>query len=194
MDTPKEEVRPKVERVIDTEVKTKKKSLGRKMAETFITDDIENVKSYIFFDVIVPTIKNAISDAITNGVDMLLFGETRTSRRASSLSGLNQKTSYSSYYNKSKTESTGRSVINRERYSADDVILGTRGEAEEVLNAMLDILDEYHVVSVADLYDLIGKTTNYMDNKYGWVDLSRAKIEPTRDGYFIRLPRTELIN
>ena len=76
-------------------------------------------------------------------------------------------------------------------YDYEDVILETRREAEEVLNRMEDLIDSYGVVSVADLYDLVGISGNYTDNKYGWMNLRSAGIERTRDGYMLLLPKVK---
>ena len=59
---------------------------------------------------------------------------------------------------------------------------------------MDDILEKYGMVSVADLYDLVGVTGNYTDNKYGWTNLSNAEIVRVRDGYQIKLPRARVLD
>ena len=54
---------------------------------------------------------------------------------------------------------------------------------------MDELIDQYGVVSVGDLYDLVGVTGAYTDNNYGWTDLRTASVVRTRDGYMIKLPR-----
>ena len=75
------------------------------------------------------------------------------------------------------------------RYSYDTITLDTRGEAEEVLARMDEIIDTYKMVRVADFYDLVGVTGNYTDNKYGWTNIRNAEVIRVRDGYRIKLPR-----
>ncbi len=180
-----------VEKVVQGQVQTRKKSPGRKFAETFLSDDIENVKGYLLFDVVVPTIKDTISNVISSGVDMLLFGE---SRGGGSHKDRGPYVSYSSYYNKKEKRQT--SERSRNRHDFRDIILDSRGEAEEVLSNMVDILYDFGEVSVADLYDLCGiSNSNWTDNKYGWTDLSGASVKRARGGgYLIDLPRAEQIN
>ena len=61
---------------------------------------------------------------------------------------------------------------------------------EEVLDKMFELLDTYQFVSVADLYDLVGVTGNYTDNKYGWTNLRGAEPVRMRDGgYALKLPK-----
>lgn len=45
-------------------VKVKKKNGFEKLAGTFVPDDVDNVKSYIMQDIIVPAIKDVILDAV----------------------------------------------------------------------------------------------------------------------------------
>ena len=47
----------RVEKVISGTVKSKKKSEMQKFADVFISEDVNNVKSYIVMDVLVPAIK-----------------------------------------------------------------------------------------------------------------------------------------
>ena len=65
----------------------------------------------------------------------------------------------------------------------------TSGEAEEVLSRMDELIDTYGVVSVADLYDLIGKSCEYTDNKYGWTNIRNAEPIRVYNGYMLKLPK-----
>lgn len=76
-----------------------------------------------------------------------------------------------------------------DKFDIIEPIFATRRDAEEILNYMGDLIDEYRFVTVADLYDLIGVSGNYTDNKYGWTDISNAEIVRVRDGYMIKLPK-----
>lgn len=60
---------------------------------------------------------------------------------------------------------------------------------------MNDIISQYGVVSVLDLYDLADVSTdNYAANKYGWTDISGCKAIRVRDGYILKLPRALPLN
>lgn len=178
----------KVEKIISGNAKAKKKSEFSKFADVFVSEDAGNVKSYILMDVLVPAVKKAISDIVTNGIDMLLYGETGVHKR----NGASSKVSYRSYYDRSNRSSS--SSRTRSGYSYDDIILDNRGEAEEVLSRMDEIVATYGTVSVADLYDLVGITGAYTDNKYGWTDIRNASVVRVRDGYMIKLPRALPLN
>lgn len=171
----------KVEKVVKGKVKVKKKGELGKFAEMFISEDAGDVKSYILMDVIVPLIKKGISDT----VDMILYGGSGSgSRRGSS------KVSYSSYYDRRDSDRrAAHSTVRTGRYDFDSIVLESRGEAEEVLDRLCELIDTYKVASVADLYDLVGVDFEYTDNKYGWTNLRNAEVVRVRDGYTLKLPK-----
>lgn len=176
----------KIEKVVKGKVRTKPKSGIRKLSDVFISEDAANVKSYIVMDVLVPAVKKAISDIVRDGIDMILYGDTKN-RQSSSTSSY---VSYRDYSNRDKDRfSDSRDSRTRSGYNHDDIILETRGEAEEVLTRMDELIDTYGVVSVADLYDLIGKSCEYTDNKYGWTNIRNAEPIRVRDGYMLKLPK-----
>ena len=167
----------KIEKIVTGNVKTKKKSGLVKFFRGFISDDIKDIKTYLFTDVVVPTIKKSIWDV----VDMVLYGGK--SSRSRNYGG--SRVSYRDYYDEPKRTAT-RVVAS---YSYEDVILETRGEAEEVLDQLVALIDRYQTVSVADLYDLVGIAKDYTSNKYGWTNLATADVVRVRDGYMLKLPR-----
>lgn len=179
----------RVGKVISGAAKSKKKGKIQKLAGVFITEDVRNVKSYVFLEVIVPAIKKAISDVVTNGIDMIFYGEPGKSRRNSTAA----KVSYGKYYNGDYEPS--RRNLPKSGFNYDDIIFENRGDAESVLDAMNDIISQFEVVSVGDLYDLAGVSTdNFTVNKYGWTDIRGCKVKRIRDGYILELPRAMPIN
>lgn len=180
----------KVEKVVSGKTLTKKKSGIRKLSDTFLSEDVGNVKSYIFSEVLLPAAKKLVSDIVTNGIDMLLYGEIKNKK------GNSSKVSYSRYYDDRRDRSRDyRSPVVRNNFDYDEIIFETRGDAEAVLDAMYDILNQYKVVSVAELYDLASITThNYTCNNYGWIDLRGSSVVRVRDGYILKLPRALAID
>jgi hypothetical protein len=73
----------------------------------------------------------------------------------------------------------------------NEIILATRVEAEEVLDRLFDILNKYQTVSVSDLYELVGITANFTDEKWGWTELRGSQVAKVRNGYLLDLPRPE---
>lgn len=180
----------KVEKVIAGTATFKKKSEIQKITDVFISEDINNVKSYILLDVLVPAIKKAISDIVTNGIDMILYGGTGKTKSNTTAS----KISYRSYYDGGNGRRDYSATRTKTGYNYDDIILDNRGEAEDVLLRMDELISSYGLVSVADLYDLVGITGNYTDNKYGWTDIRSAYTTRVRDGYLLKLPKALPLN
>ena len=170
----------KVQKAV-AKAKIAKKSGVQKIAEAFVSEDIDNVKSYIFLEVIVPAIKDTISKIVTNGIDMFLYGETGHTRKTG------DRTSYNKYYDDSNRK---RSNQPRRRTSDyNDIVIETRGEAEDVLDSMDELIDKYGTVSVSDLNDLVGRSGEFTDCDYGWTDIRNAQVIRVRDGYKLKLPR-----
>lgn len=182
----------KVEAVITGAAKTRKKGEMQKFADVFIAEDANNVKSYILMDVIVPAVKKAISDIVTTGIDMILYGEAGRSKK----NGTASKMSYQNYYDQGADRVRAGSAGNRRNTpDYDDILFDTRGDAEAVLDAMNDIISQYGTVSVSDFYDLARvPNDNFTMNRYGWTNISGATAVRVRDGYILKLPRAIPLN
>ena len=181
----------KVEAVITGKAKTRKKGEMQKFADVFIAEDTNNVKSYILMEVIIPAVKKAISDIVTTGIDMILYGEAGRSRK----NGAASKVSYRNYYEQESGRTRAGSAGRRSSFDYDDVIFDTRGDAEAVLDAMNDIISQYGTVSVSDFYDLARvPNDNYTMNRYGWTNIGGATAVRVRDGYILKLPRAISLN
>ena len=178
----------KLEKVVNGETKTRKKSEVKKFANIFVPEDAENIKSFIVTDVIIPGIKNAIADVVS----IALFGEVGRLGRGG---GKGSKISYQKYYRDDRDDRRDYGRPRASGFDYDDILFETRGDADMVLDQMESAIANYGIVSVADLYDLAGITCrSYTANKYGWTDIRTAKVVRTRDGYILQLPRTVQIN
>lgn len=170
-------------KVISGSAKIKKKSDIRKFTDIFIAEDLQSVKDYILWDVLIPYAKDTIEDII----HVMLRGKDNVSSRRKTAGS---RISYGRYYEKNERREY---ESNRARPAFDygDIIFESRGDAEVVLMAMDEALQKFGVVSVGDLYDLAEvSTTNYAVNKYGWTDIHSATVVGNpRDGYRIKLPR-----
>ena len=82
----------------------------------------------------------------------------------------------------------------RGRFRYEDIIFPNRGEAEKVLDKMEELIDYYGLVSVADLYELVGLAGDYPDNKYGWTSIRSAEVMRVRNGYILKLPKAIVLD
>lgn len=182
----------KVERVTRTEVVKRKKPLGKRFAETFLGGDARGVGSYVMLDVLLPAFKDMVADAMTMGVEKMLWGEARSrSRTGARVGGL---VGGGVNYNKIGSGSWRPDPRSpRSARDADEYIIETRVEAEHVLDSMVKLMEKYDQVTVSDLKDLVGETAAYTDNKWGWTDLRGADIRRIREGYLLKLPPADTL-
>lgn len=189
-DIPKKEAesaKPKTEPIVTTPAIVKKKTGLRKFKEDFIESEISDVKESIFMDIILPAIKNTISDGIATFVDMMLFGDTGRPRGRQSVRG--GRVSYSSMYDSNPRNKIQTSRPSRVRVGQiDDVILASRVDAERVIRHLQDYIEEYGLAPVSELYDSVGYDTSWTDHSYGWEDISGYSITRVRDGFLLEMP------
>lgn len=180
----------RVDKVITGDAITRKKPLGRRIAETFTGEDVHSVGGYVLFEVMLPALKTMISDAASQGVERMLFGDSRPASRIGSRS-VNGYTSYNRISQAPSMSGAGpRALSQRARATHDfrEIILETRGQAEVVMERLGDLIAQYGVATVADLYELVGVTGSFTDDKWGWPDLREAGIRRVRDGFLMMLP------
>lgn len=175
----------RVEKVINGPVKIKKKNEIRKLADVFISEDVTNVKSYVVMDVLIPAIKKAIVDIVTDGVHMIFYGGTKRNgvSRGDKISYVDYSKRGGSDYSRVGGSDTHTS------YSSDVFTFETRAEAEEMLAQMDGLVEKYGMVRVLDLYDMVGKTCDHTAHKYGWTSTRSAEVVRVRDGYVVKMPR-----
>lgn len=174
----------RMEKVVKGNVKTRKKSALSKAAGEFVSEDARNVGDYIVRDVLLPAAKKAISDIVTDGIQMILYGSTQPKSKSN--------VSYVSYdrsYRSSDRFANSANRVRRCAYDFDDYIFESSSEADEVLSAMDDAIERYGMVSIADYCDLVGVSSQFTDGKYGWTNLRQASVQRVRDGWVIKLPR-----
>lgn len=187
----------KIDQVTQGEVIRRKKPLGKRFKETFFGGDAKGVWGYVTMDVLIPAAKDMIADATTQAIERMVFGEARQRRGFRSSPGHVRYDGYSrpgSYNSPPWRAEPRRDVSPRGRatHDFDEIILDSRGEAEQVIDLLLEIVREYNQATVSDLYQLVGITSAYTDQKYGWTDLRGANVQHIRGGqYLLNLPKPE---
>lgn len=172
--------------VVTEKVKVKKKGELRKFASNFIAEDAEHVEGYLFKQVLVPIVKNAIQQLVNKGTDYVLFGESGASKTSTT-----PQVSYNGYW-----ASSGKPVAPqpqpqqaRNAFIFDDIIIPTRDDAERVLMMLNEMIAHFGRATVGDYYDLCDITAPYTANSYGWTDLRDCGIGRSKEGFFLKLPK-----
>lgn len=189
-----------IKRVTKGEAGRRKRPVGKRFKETFFGGDAREAVSSTRSEVVVPAVKQLILDAGFQILELMVVGESRGRRPWRSGGGI-VHTAYNRMSNNVNSNNAPwqrpdprREVSNRGRatHNFDEIVLDSRGEAEEVIDQLMSIVEEYSSVSVADLYAMVGITPAYTDNRYGWSELRGASVHPIRGGqYLLNLPKPQ---
>lgn len=177
--------------------KLQKKSVASRTASAFFAEGIADVGAFLWWDVIIPGAKTVVSDLVTSGVERMLYGEAlRPSQRRSF--GVSRGWTERTDYSRSRVYRSGReerTSVREDRAlrsdDPDEIILETRADAYKVLETLRGNIERYGSTSVGDLYGLVGVSTDYTDENYGWTDLSRSGARRVRNGFVLDLPEAE---
>lgn len=179
-----EEEKKEIKKVTSGTVRRSEEPLRRKFADTFLGESLDNVKSYLINDVLIPAVKDTFVELIDNGTRMLAYGSPSAKRRSSG-----SRTNYTNY---SRISSKPEPIDRRRRdvrHGYDDIIFDNRADAMEVKDCLEEIMDKYKMVSIADFYELAGEQGSYTDRNYGWYEFHDIAITRDRDGYRLVLPK-----
>lgn len=196
-----EDERPKVGRIVKEGAAIKRSTpLSTKIKNFIIGDNAHSVMEYVVLDVLIPAAKNAVADAVTQGIEQRLFGEVRSASRRTGqrpgggMSSNGPRVHYDRMSSNTPATRPAQPTMRRGgRYDIGQIIIPTRGEATDILEMMYNIVNQYHEVTVADLMEMAGMTAQYTDRNYGWTNLRGAQIQRVRDGYLLDLPNPEVL-
>jgi hypothetical protein len=186
---PREE--KKVERVTSDDAIRRKKSLRKQFSETFVAGDAKTAMRYVIFGVLIPAAKDAIADAGAQGIEKLIFGDHKRRGVTPPQAGPTGYVSYNRYAMGNRPGPSPMQTMSqraRVRHDFDEIILTSRGEAEEVIDRLFDLVSRYESATVADLYELVGFASAHTDHKWGWTDIRGAGVSRVRGGYLLDLP------
>lgn len=184
--------RSKVEAVTSDVKVRKENSLARK----FFAQDAKTAAKGVSDDIIIPGLKNLLVNVLKKTVDYIFTGRTTSGNGYTNYNSIYPSSPRNVSYGAPSGSGFGLTapIQTQQRssvYAVNDILFNERGDAEEVLLRMNEIIDKYGMVSVLDFYDLINKSSMSAatDNKYGWKDLSCAKVDRTIEGYRILFPK-----
>jgi hypothetical protein len=196
----------KVDKIVTGTVTTRKKPLSKKFKEFVVGDDSKSVLSYVWQDILIPSARDMVFDAFTSGVERKMYGEVRSRRgRGNPMQQMFGNATYNAYNRYSASSSSLRpdprqaqaAPNRRGRAQVKDLaelIFDSRGDATEVLDAMIAIADQYQAVTISDLWDLLGRTGEPTDENFGWADLVGTDIYKVPEGYLLDLPRPHALD
>ena len=191
----------KMKAILDVQPQRVKQNLFGRLVKGIVGEDgLPGIGSYVNEEIVKPAIKNIIVDAVTSGINMVMYGEKGNQGRGAHrpISGArnsgHRPVDYSRNFRNAPAEPE-RLAPRVSRSSIADYVIADRLDASNVLVSLTDAADRYDSVSVADYYDLIGAPSEYTDNNQGWSfdSISRASVIPVRGGFIIKFPPVEVI-
>lgn len=192
------EVEAQIDKIIEGQATVRKPSGWKRFRQSFIAGDASSVGEHVLWNLLIPSAKDALSDMASTFIDMMIYGEKRNRFGAGGTPttgfGSTSRMNYGGI-------STGSRLVSgpaqhsgpilepsRQRYNPNEIIVSTRAEADGIISKMFEVLEKYHVVTVANLYSMIGVSSDYLDSKYGWTNLDSADVRRVRDGVLLVLP------
>ena len=179
--------------IVDAGLVQNKKPLGRKIAEVFGGESLRTVGEHVFTDVILPNVKTMVFDAFTEGMHRAVFGDNRPNTNSDRSRGTKYNQMYVSpnkgYGSSAPSQQRAAEMDSRGPNDFRDFLFPSRGQAEEIVDNLIAVLDQYGTVSVHELKAMIGKTGEFTDQKWGWKNLREAGVARDRDGYRLDLPK-----
>lgn len=179
-------------------VHDRKKTVGERIADSFLATDKEEIREHLLFDWFIPGIKTIVEDI----VHMILYGDAvrgdgriRRDRGESSL----RRVSYNSIYDEKRRRDD--EYISRRGSRRPELTFDRRSDAEQVLSGISELIDEYGRATMKDFYNIVSEVTygdidiptDYTMTRYGWTNLSAASVVHVRDGYLLKMPKAEVL-
>lgn len=186
----------KIEPVVTGKVTQKKQPLSKKFASTFFGGDVRTAGDFIIQNVLIPSAQRMIMDAITGGVARVMYRDPHNNA-GGFMQGRPPGATYTPYGKFSVSGGVKQEPVvpasARTQHNFSDIILEDRVSAERVIEGMYNLLNEYEVVTVSDFYSLLGVSSDYTDQNYGWTDLRGSDVRIVPQGYMLVLPKPKPI-
>lgn len=173
-----------------SEAQPKKKTFWQRTKEAFIGTDCKTIPEYLWFDVLVPSVKKLFVDSGVAAIEKTFGTSTRSSRQTT-----REDSGYLVPYDrqpKRNVERPSKMGINFEQYW-----FAHRDDAEAQLDRINALFDYYHdevpVSAVKELFDEIPKN---IDHKWGWTERAfrNAGVVGQDGGYVIYMPEPKWID
>ena len=180
-DTNEKDIRP-------VTAKPKKKRFGQKLKEAMFSEDIGNgsVTEYVFFKILIPSVKRVLSDMANTAINMALGLDPKTRTIG------NTHVSNASVY-RDRNYSRPNDGPSYNRRSAISELEWDEDTAKDIFGQIEDLIERYGECSIADVYSIMGQGDRIRttDRNWGWTSMRNAEIVPVnsaRDSWIIDMP------
>ena len=170
---------------------------------SFFAQAAGSVWEYVLSQVIIPEAKTMLWNVISMGSERALWrdGTPGGKGRGAGPTPYNRMAGRPQYglgtpgAGGYTTPSAVRTMTKQDRavHNFNEIILETREEAEGVIGQLDEYAGQFGYATVADMMELCGFESNFVENEWGWDDLSGARAVLTRTGWAMRMPPTKPI-
>ena len=200
---------PKLDKIVSGTVTVKKSPLYKRAISAIIVEDVRTVGPGVVRDVLIPALRDLAFDMV-NGFASRTFGiqiqrpSTQSMIRHTSASGVfnravSQPVNYSFTNSNRPTMNTpdGKggytsTATKNETFVLDDFVFEDRGQAQAALEGLENLIEEYQQAPVSSLYDMLGLTSDHVQQRWGWRSTVGAEvIRSSSGGYILRLPKAQ---
>lgn len=172
------------------------KSIGATVARSIFADSVQGVGNYVLHELILPNIREMIQSVVVGGIERALYGDSAPKPyRPRTGHGFYSPPSRPAGWTSRTNYSAGAPTPRDDQWtnrppSYSDLVVPSRQEAEDVLQALLDMAERYGSASVGDLFSLAGMSTTHVDESWTWNanEVSQGRVQMRRGGYGFSLP------
>lgn len=169
--------------------------IKKKSFMDIIGEKIAQATKSAWKNIIVPSAQKMASEGANILINTLIYGESRGNGYNNQYSNM-PKVSYrnpGTYWRES--DMRNNDYYNRGYSTVTDyqsISFQYERDAQEVLEAMRDCIRRKYrngAVSISDLCEFSRQPSNYTDERYGWTDLTYARVIPSNGKFYLDLPR-----
>ena len=192
--------------------KERKPGLFSRASVLFFGDGgFKGVTEHLVRDIFIQSVQTTMSDIATNSIRTIadvtsnsikraIFGESYDDRRRNSNDYWYGSRRYvdnrmSSSRGRDYTDYSKRSEkpLHHRSENVSNVVrvieFDSANDANDVLSYMIDNIEQYGLVTVADFYELSDVASKFTDHQFGWTNLDGVRVVPIRGGgFYISFP------
>jgi hypothetical protein len=174
-----------------------KRPATRRFMDYLIAESPKAIAKKVLDEVVVPRVKAGIEQAFNEFLSGMLWNNSMNRPPSNLVSGPMLRGGGVNYNvissQQSSLQQARQATVSQSSGNYQDLVLPNQEYAETLLANLIELMNTYRVVAVADLYELAGQTPAISDNSYGWMSLDTARISKVREGFLLELPRPSLI-
>lgn len=187
----------KLEKIVTGEVIVKPPGMGKKLKGVFFGGDFKQAGRSVVADVVLPTLRDLVVNAGFRALERSVYPESQQGRirrpemrSRIQYSAFGQQAQSAMLPNQAPFAPVPHRIGTRESSS---FLIASRVDADNVLTTMVECISTYGIVSLADLYELLGRPVAAVDNNWGWTNINTAEIRQANSGFVLDLPPMEEI-